>query len=342
MINIIRKLLSEEFNKRELLMFNKLNDKKSTLKTKENIIKYIEDLTQVLGLDSDISEYYYQLWKQNYQKGVNYVKLPPEELIGPKDMIPRSMSNTKVGAFTRSKAPFKGSNLQGGWSKDGKGVEYYVVVSYGWYPIYLFKDGHWYRVTDAYSSSTGRQIGNANPIKYDENIKEDIIWVTRKEMEKLKYGATYDEIMKGKVEGLVSGKEQFISKKPKFAQDWGYGADYTPSKVRFRITDIRQEGDIAIIDILVEDAGAREMEQKQWGSVATNRMIPSQGGYLRGEIPNVTKEKVENTIKTKILYNFKDYVGRWPKYDGGYKNLDNTQIRFNFTHKYEQEQFDND
>ena len=337
MKDLIKILLSEELNKREILLFNKLNAKKPELKNKTNIIEYIKELAKFLGLDPKTAEYYYQLWKQNYRKEGDYGKVPKEELIGPKEMTPRTMSNTKVSAFARAKAPFKGSNLEGRWEKDNKGVEYYVIISYRWYPIYLFKDGHWYKVTESYSSSTGRQIGNANPVNYDENLREDIIYVSPKEMEKLQEGATYEEIMRGKVEGLVQNKEKFISKRSKFAQDWGYGQDYTPSKVKFRITDIRQEGDLAIVDITIEDAGTREMEQRQWGQTYTNRMIPSQGGYLRGEIPNITKEKVEKVIKNKIVYNFKDYVGRWPEYEDGEYHLDPTKIRFNFTHKYEQE-----
>lgn len=337
MKNLIKIILSEELDRREILLFNKINQKKSELKNKKNIIEYIEHISKMLGLDPKTAEYYYQLWRQNYRKEGDYGKVPKEELIGPKEMTPRTMSNTKVFSFVRAKAPFKGSNLKGGWYKDGRGVEYYAVISYGWYPIYIFKDQHWYRITDSYSSSTGRQISNANPVDYNEDIKQDVIWVTRREMEKLQQGATYEQIMKGKVEGLIQDKEKFISTRSRFAQDWGYGDEYTPSKVKFRITDIRQEGDLAIVDITIEDAGTREMEQRQWGQTYTNRMIPSQGGYLRGEIPNVTKEKVEKVIKNKIIYNFKDYVGRWPEYEEGEYHLDPTKIRFNFTHQYEQQ-----
>jgi hypothetical protein len=336
MKNLIKTLLSEELDRRELMLFDKLNQKKKTLKNKKEIVDYIEHISKVLGLDPEIPEYYYQLWRANYTKEGGYSKLPPEQLIGPKQLPARTMSNTKVSAFARSKAPFKGSNLQGKWFKDGKGVEYYGIISYGWYPIYIFKEGVWYKVTDSYSSSTGRQMSNADPINYDSDIEQEVIYVSRKEMGKLQSGATYDEIMRGKVEGLVKGKEDFISKRPRFAQDWGYGADYTPIKVKFKITDIREEGDRAVIDITIEDAGTREMEQRQWGPSYSNRMVPSKGGYLRGEIPNVDKEKVERTITNRIVYNFKDYVGRWPLYRDDNYDLDPTKIRFNFTHNYDQ------
>jgi hypothetical protein len=336
MRDLIKKILNENLEAREILLFNKINEKKSELKNKKNIVDYIKSMSALFGLDPGIAEYYYQLWRQNYQKGVDFDQIPKEDLIGPKEMAARTMSNTKVSGFAKARAPFKGSNLQGKWFKDGKGVEYYAIISYGWYPIYIFKEGVWYKVTDSYSSSTGRQISNANPFNYDSDIEQEVIYVSRKEMGKLQAGATYDEIMRGKVEGLVKGKEDFISKRPRFAQDWGYGADYTPIKVKFKITDIREEGDRAVIDITIEDAGTRETEQRQWGHSYSNRMVPSKGGYLRGEIPNVDKEKVERTITNRIVYNFKDYVGRWPLYRDGNYDLDPTKIKFNFTHNYEQ------
>lgn len=335
MKDLIKKLLSEEIGRKELALFDMLNQKKDDLKLKKNIIDYIVDMCKILGLDPKMATYYYQLWKANYRKEGNYRKLPPEELISPENLSPKKMLNTEVSPFAKARAPFKGSNLEGKWKVDGKGVKYYVILSYNWYPIYLYKEGVWYRVTDSYSSSTGRQMSNANPINYDSDIKQDVIYVSRKEMGELQSGATYDEIMRGKVEGLVKGKEDFISKRPKFAQDWGYGADYTPIKVKFKITDIREEGDRAVIDITIEDAGTREMEQRQWGPSYTNRMVPSKGGYLRGEIPNIDREKVERTITNRIVYNFKDYVGRWPLYRDGNYDLDPTKIKFNFTHNYE-------
>jgi hypothetical protein len=336
MKDIIKRLLSEELDRREILLFNKLNQKKSELKNKKNIIDYIEHLTKMLGMDPETAEYYYQLWKQNYRKEGDYGKIPKEDIITNKKMTPRTMSNTKVSVFAKARAPFKGSNLRGDWFEDGKGVEYYAIISYGWYPIYIFKEGVWYKVTDSYSSSTGRQISNANPINYDSDIEQEVIYVSRKEMGKLQDGATYDEIMRGKVEGLVKGKEDFISKRPRFAQDWGYGEDYTPIKVKFKITDIREEGDRAVIDVTIEDAGVRQKVPDKWGGEnTTRRMVPSQGGYLRGEIPNVDKEKVERTITNRIVNNFKDYVGRWPLYRDGNYDLDPTKIRFNFIHEYE-------
>jgi hypothetical protein len=182
-------------------------------------------------------------------------------------------------------------------------------------------------------------MSNADPIGWDDNVERDFTWVTKNEMDSLMYGtATYEDIMKGKVKSIVKNKEDFINKKPKFAKDWGYGANYVPIKARFKVTDIREENGKAVVDVTIDDAGTRERQQSRWGQgeEITNRMIPSNGGYLRGEIPGVTKEKVEKVIINHITRNFKDYVGKFPNYtDTGY-NFEETPekhaIKFNFIH----------
>jgi len=78
MRDFIRKILKEELNSREVILFNKLNSKKNELKVKKNIIEFIEDLTKYLGLDPKMAQYYYLLWKSNYRKEGDYGNIPPE------------------------------------------------------------------------------------------------------------------------------------------------------------------------------------------------------------------------------------------------------------------------
>lgn len=345
MKSLIRKILLREYDKskplnnREVILFNKLNEKNKEYKTKSEKISLIKDLCKYLGLDPDLSQYYYLLWKSNYRKSGDYGNVSPEEFIGPRDLPQRTISNTKANQFAKAKAPFKGSNLKGYWGTDDKGVEYYVITSYSWYPIYLFKQDKWYRASNTYSSSTSRQMANANPVSYDDYLGHDITWVTKQEMDALMRNATYEDIMNFKVKDIVKKKEQFISKKPKFATNWGWGVGFTPIKVRFKVTDIREENGKAIVDVTIDDAGERE--RNPGNMETTNRMIPSEGGYLKGSIPGVNKEKVEDTIKNRIIHNFKDYVGKFPNYVGDIKGYDfeatpeKHAIKFNFIHSKE-------
>jgi hypothetical protein len=65
--------------------------------------------------------------------------------------------------------PFKASNLEG---KEFNGM--YVIISYGWYPIFIYKNNVWYENIDGYSRSTKKQISQARPdaetvkLKYED------------------------------------------------------------------------------------------------------------------------------------------------------------------------------
>jgi len=334
MKSLIRQILKEELNNREVILFNTINSKKNELKVKKNIIDFIEDTSKYLGLDPKMAQYYYLLWKTNYRKEGEYGNIPPEEFIGQKKLPSRTISNPQSGKFVRAKAPFKGSNLEGKWGTDRQGVDYYVVISYNWYPVYLFKQDKWYRSSHTYSSSTSRQMSNSDPIEWDENVERDFTWVTKSEMDALMHGAaTYEDIMKNKVKNIVKNKEDFINKKPKFAKNYSYGGE-TPMKARFKVTDIREEGDKAVVDVTIDDAGTRE--RRPTNGEVTNRMVPSNGGYLKGELEGITKEKIEDMIKTHITRNFKDYVGKYPNYKNDTYDFESTPekhaIKFNFIH----------
>ena len=334
MKSLIQKIFKEELNNREVILFNTINSKKNELKVKKNIIDFIEDTSKYLGLDPKMAQYYYLLWKTNYRKEGEYGNIPPEEFIGQKKLPSRTISNPQSGKFVRAKAPFKGSNLEGKWGTDRQGVDYYVVISYNWYPVYLFKQDKWYRSSHTYSSSTSRQMSNSDPIEWDENVERDFTWVTKSEMDALMHGAaTYEDIMKNKVKNIVKNKEDFINKKPKFAKNYSYGGE-TPMKARFKVTDIREEGDKAVVDVTIDDAGTRE--RRPTNGEVTNRMVPSNGGYLKGELEGITKEKIEDMIKTHITRNFKDYIGKFPNYTEGTYDLESTPekhaIKFNFIH----------
>jgi hypothetical protein len=217
MKSLIKQILKEELDTREVILFDSINSKLKELKTKSNIVDYISDITRYLGLDPKMTQYYYLLWKANYRKEGGYNKISPEEFVGAKDLPQRTIGNTQSGNFVRAKAPFKGSNLEGRWGTDKNGVDYYVVISYRWYPVYLFKQDKWYRTSNTYSSSTSRQMSNADPIGFEDNVERDFTWVTKSEMDALMHGAaTYEDIMKNKVKNIVKNKEDFINKKPKF------------------------------------------------------------------------------------------------------------------------------
>lgn len=83
------------------------------------------------------------------------------------------------------------------------GEPQYVITSYNWYPIYIFKEGKWYIVSESYSSSTGKQIGQTR-------IYKNTTYMTAKEMAELRRGKDVSEIFKGKQENLTSELKKLL------------------------------------------------------------------------------------------------------------------------------------
>jgi hypothetical protein len=331
MKDIIRRILLEQSEKplspEEIRLFKELNKNEKSLTSDKKKLNFIEDLSSYLSLPKKSATYYLQLYKANYRPGGDYQNITFDDFVDMRNLPAIKTTNVRSDIYSTPKLPFKGSNLYGRWEKDNKGVQYYVIVSYNWYPIYLFKENKWYKVYHPYSISTSKQMSNVNPIGYDSTVGTDVVYVDKDEMDKLRYGATYEDIMKEKPKKLSKSKEDFLSKRTSTAKGGRWGSYL---KVKFKITDIREEGDKAVVDVNVIDAGPTEGD-------GSNKMIPTQGKYVTGEIPGVTKENVEKTIKNKILGNFKQFVGNFPKWseETGY-DLDSYPekhtVKFNFIH----------
>lgn len=69
-------------------------------------------------------------------------------------------TNAKSRQFVQELKEFKASNLSA--RKEG---QFYVVYSYGWYPLfaYSYQNDMWFENVDKYSVSTSRQRSQAHP-----------------------------------------------------------------------------------------------------------------------------------------------------------------------------------
>jgi hypothetical protein len=336
MRELIRKILREQntgtnpLNRTEIMLFKYINSKKKEAKTKPKLMELITTTLKSMGLDPSLAAFYYEMFALNYRENGDYENLTHDDFKGVKEFRSRTIPNTKASQFTIAKMPFKGSNLDARWNTDSKGIDYYAVYSYGWYPIYLFKQGVWYEVTRRYSSSTGRQMSNANPVKYDRNIGKDVVLVTQDEMSKLESYATFDDIMKNKVKSAVKDKESLISKKPKNVSSMVSWEDRNEAnvndigfKVKFKITDVREEDGKAVVDVNIIEVNKRE----------GNKAVKTPENYIQGELPGVTKEKVEKNVMRAIQSDFTNYFGKHQPWG---KNIeDKSNIKFNFIHEKE-------
>jgi hypothetical protein len=198
---------SKAFLPQEVYIFRTIQKQLKELKTKDKIIGRIKEILDYMGFDPLESMYYYYLFTSNFREDGRYDLTKESEKKGPQDLKAQKTKNTNVGPFAQSKIPFKGSNLEGFWEKDLDGVDQYIITSYGWYPIYIFKKGQWYKINDTYSSSTGRHVSNAQ-IGYDKPL------FNKSEMNALRAGVSPEKLLSNKYEKLVQKlKNELIGRK---------------------------------------------------------------------------------------------------------------------------------
>lgn len=198
---------SKAFLPQEVYIFRTIHKQLKELKTKDKIIGRIKEILDYMGFDPLESMYYYYLFTSNFREDGRYDLTKESEKKGPQDLKAQKTTNTNVGPFAQSKIPFKGSNLEGFWEKDLDGVDQYIITSYGWYPIYIFKKGQWYKINDTYSSSTGRHVSNTQ-IGYDKPL------FNKSEMNALRAGVSPEKLLSNKYEKLVQKlKNELIGRK---------------------------------------------------------------------------------------------------------------------------------
>jgi len=181
MKNVVHKLLLEfaqdledNLSKLEITVLKSLNKKGFTPKTKRSEI--LGFLSDDLGLDSQESMEMYFLFLHNYLPTGDYDSL--ESPMRTKfDMYSKKVKSPNYTArdLVKAKIPFEGSNTRGEWRGN-----VYVVISYNWYPIFVYKNGQWYENSQGYSMSTKKQMSQLRP---DYNA----IKVTKRELEDLIY-----------------------------------------------------------------------------------------------------------------------------------------------------------
>lgn len=302
-------------------IFAFLNEEKKKVKTKKELLKRIESISSHLNLPPEHSLYLFELYLLNYRKDGDYSSLTKENFVDPRMGKGRFTPNTSSWKFTATLLPFRASNLSGFWSKDGKGVPIYIVESYDWYPLYIFRDGIWYQTTKRYSPSTGRQMSNANPIKWEENLDDKVYLLTPEEMKMLRdNGLSHRELMKTKLKSLETAKEDIISKKKRTLKPYTGWHGPTSVNIKFKVSSVDFEGDKAIIGVDIIDV------TKRGGDLNT-------GNYLKGDFPGITPEYVEDKITQKLKENLYDYLGPRIRYQGPLRDTHNIRLKFNHVKK---------
>jgi hypothetical protein len=109
------------------------------------------------------------------------------------------IANTQARDYSENLIPFKGANLEGKVLDNGD----YVVLSYGYYPIWWFckKEGKWYGNATKYSVTISKQMSQSRP---DYNAvmlsKNDLLDMMMKHNSTFEDGGLLDNIL-GNVDG---------------------------------------------------------------------------------------------------------------------------------------------
>ena len=276
------------FSMDEIKIFKFLNREKNNLKTKDDLVDYIKKILEYLGFDKSDASYYYYLYSYNYRPDGDYENIMKGQEYDLSQLRTQRTPNYKMGDFAKVKIPFKANNVEGFWEKDRKGVSQYVITSYGWYPIYIFKDGKWFEVSDRYSSSTSKQMRQTHP-----STPKNLVILTQSGMNQLRNGIDPEKIYENDfIETFEFLKEKIFSKNVNFATVWNYSNrdEGLPS------TRIRIRYNLNYIDI-IDGKITIDLDVNQISFLDFN------GNIISNTIPdNINQNEFEKAIEDKMKY----------------------------------------
>lgn len=297
---LIKRILSEQIegdknnplSKAEIILFKHLNKNKSNYPTQKELLNFIKETMPLFSKSPSDARLYYEMYVKNYRPEGDYENITYDDFVSFKDMKQQRTSNSSAYEYSSAKIPFKGSNLEGRWDINRLNQEYYVVESYGWYPVFLFIGNEWYGVSDSYSSSTGKQMSGSNPVRYNSGLKSKMTYVTANEMKELINGKPIDDLMGSRVETFVSdiandilGKRKLIT----IGSSWGENQ----KKASVIFDDIKENNGKIVITINVVKAG----------NVVDRKMVIDPESYTEE-----FKEAIEKGITEAIIRTFPNFL----------------------------------
>ena len=235
--------------------------------------------------------FYYEVYTANFRPEGDYENLTKENFKDFRQFKQRKVTNNTAYEYASAKMPFKGSNIEGQWNVNNNNDWYYVITSYGWYPVFLFINGQWYRTLETYSSSTRKQMSQVNPIKYDSNLKSDVVSVTKGEMERLMDGRyNLERVNTDRVSNFVKIKDKVTNQSKLISGGWGDNAH----RVNFMVKDVEDvEGKIKIFVKILKA-----------GKMVDRKMIPDSNFKDNPEL----YDDIMKTIKYDILRTYPNYL----------------------------------
>jgi hypothetical protein len=201
------------------------------------------------------------------------------------------VANNTAYEYASARMPFKGSNIEGQWGVNNNNDWYYVITSYGWYPVFLFINDQWYRTLDTYSPATRKQMSQVNPVKFDSNLNANVMSMTKGEMERLMDGRyNVERVNTDRVSNFVKIKDKVTNQSKLISGGWGDNAH----RVNFMVKDVEDvEGKIKIFVKILKA-----------GKMVDRKMIPDSNFKDNPEL----YDDIMKTIKYDILRTYPNYL----------------------------------
>ena len=296
MRELIKRILNEEqetpvLTKKEILLFKYINNNKQKAGTKSEMIKFIQEMLRYFDMPLSEATMYYEIYTANFRPDGDYENLTKENFKDYRLFKQRKVANNSAYEYATAKMPFKGSNVEGQWNVNNNNDWYYEIKSYGYYPVFLFINNQWYRTLDTYSPSTRKQMSQVNPVKYDSNLKSDVVSVTKGEMERLIDGRyNLERVNTDRVSNFVNRKDKVTNQSKLISGGWGDNAH----RVNFMIKDVEEVDGKIKLSIQVLKAG----------KMIDRKMIPDSNFRDNPEL----LDGIMKTIKQDILRSYPNYL----------------------------------
>lgn len=302
MKDLLRRLLKEyeeekAFTPKEALFFKFLNTyRKASKSTGNKLGDFILSNMKSFGLNPSEYQHYLNLYTQNYREDGRYDLTKKSELNQFHKLKSVRTSNQRAGDLVAELKPFKGNNLRANWEKDNKGDWGYVVYSWDWYPVFMYKYRRWFQVDDNYSSSTSKQMSQSHPARYNSSIQKTVFIVSRDEMRNLRDGnETTENVVSNKNEKLIKTIEKQLNEYKQVRLGW-----YPRVRISYNFLGVDFIEGNPVVDVSV--VYVDKMNGKKIDREA--------GDFRSGEMEGVNREYITDLMKQYITMYTTSILGR--------------------------------
>jgi hypothetical protein len=302
--SIIKRVLLEEvddnaFTKREVIFFKFINEyREAANPSSQQINKFIQSNMPSFGFKPEDFSELLNKYTQNYREDGRYEDTKISELKQYHTLKSKKVTNTNASERVAELLPFKGSNLEGRWEQDGKGEWAYVVISYGWYPIYIYKYKKWFEASNTYSSSTSKQMRNTRPTRWNSKIGKEMLICDRNEMEEIRRGVIKpDQLVVNKNNKFTESIDKLIDSRTLQTIRVGW---FPRLRISFYYTGVRFNEKMPEVTINVVKVD----------KMVNNKIDREAGDFFTDNMNGVTKEYLKSSIDSYFERSFSEMLGR--------------------------------